>query len=462
VNATTDTPEQSLYFLNVRHSTLDWRVLGEICVCVIPAMVTLDFGVPLLGARYLAGSLFVLLAWHTLKRDRFGYMSLLVGAGPALSLLRSVFFYDSVLYFLIMGAVLWAYVARREAAFVWNDPIWRSLAFFCGLYWAISVLLRGTLNANVRALEFVFAAGAVCLLSHKRSALATGLIGTGISATAYAIAMLPYGTRLGEGELDNGQTIGNPVLMGLPSALLVLLALTDRGRYLLLESKATARMIVCLVVAQWLILSGSRGSWLITIAGLLLIFAYNKASRKSVLAIIAVGCIATVLVLSTSRGSKVTKVFDKTVDSNRSLANRTSGRSSMWEALPEIFAASPVWGWGPGSAADVDYIFTHRHLIFHSLYEQIIAECGLLGFIPLMAIIFFLLHRAIVHLRRYGEITPLVGIVGFMLIGVSVTAFDFVSGVFFGLALMAREPNPRFVAREMMLTPAEEEEAIPV
>jgi O-antigen ligase len=462
VNATTETPERSLYFLNVRQSTLDWTVFAQICVCVVPAMASLDFSSPLVGARYLAGSLFVFLGYHVLKRDRYRFMSLLVGVGPALSLLRGVFFYDSVLAFLATGVGLWIFVARKEVQFVWEDPIWRSLAFFCLLYWGISVLLRGTLNANLRALEFALAAAAVCLLANRRSYLATGLIGTGISATAYAIAMLPYGTRLGEGELDNGQTIGNPVLMGLPSALLVLLCLTDRGRYLLLESKATARLILCLVVAQWLILSGSRGSWLITIVGLLLVFAYNKSSRKTILAAIAVGCIATLLVLSTDRGSKVTTVFDKTVDSNRSLANRTSGRSSMWEALPQIFAASPVWGWGPGSAADVDYIFTHRHLIFHSLYEQIIAECGLLGFIPLMFIIGFLVRRAIVHLRRFGEITPLVGIVGFMLIGVSVTAFDFVSGVFFGLALMAREPNPRFVARKLMVTPMEEDEAIPV
>ena len=67
------------------------------------------------------------------------------------------------------------------------------------------------------------------------------------------------------------------------------------------------------------------------------------------------------------------------------------------------------------------------------------------------------------HYRKYGELTPLVGIVGFMIIGISVTAFDFISGVFLGLALIAREPTPRFVARELVVTPMEEidEEAEP-
>jgi hypothetical protein len=50
----------------------------------------------------------------------------------------------------------------------------------------------------------------------------------------------------------------------------------------------------------------------------------------------------------------------------------------------------------------------------------------------------------------------MVGIVGFMMIGVSVTAFDFISGVFLGLALIAREPTPRFVARELVVTHMEE------
>ena len=445
---------------NLRQGTLDRTVLAEICVCVIPAMVPIDFGRPLLGAQYLAGSLFVVLGYHFLKRDRYKYMSLLVGASPALSLMRGVFFYNSIFLFLLMGIILWTYCARKEVRFVSRDPIWASIAFFCTLYWVISVILKGNFGANLRALEFILACAGLCLLANRRSYLATGLIGTAISATAYAIAMLPYGVRLGEGELDNGQTIGNPVLLGVPTALLVLLALTDRGRFLLLESKTTARMILCLVIGQWLILSGSRGSWLVTIICLLIVLAYGETSRKAILIAIALGCIAAVFVLSTSQGEHITTVFTKTVDSNRSLANRTSGRSSMWEALPKVFAESPVWGWGPGMGGDADFAYTHRHLLFHALYAQIIAECGLVGFIPMVIILFATLRRAIGHYRRYGELVPVVGIVGFMLIGVSVTAFDFVSGVYLGLAFCTREPHPRFVAQPMMVTAMTQEEAL--
>jgi O-antigen ligase len=453
-----DFESQSMRQLGTRPVQFDWTVLGLLCVCVVPAMATLDFGAPLIGARYLAGSLLICLLYQAIKRDRYRYMALLIGAGPALSLLRGVFFYNSFFFFTSLGVVLWAVISWKDVKFLWDDHIWRSMAFLCVLYWAISVALKGTFVANIRAIEFILTAGAICLLSTRRSYLATALLGIAASSTAYAIAMLPYGVRLGEGELDNGQTIGNPALMGIPSALIVLLALTDRGRYLLLENKIVARAIVCLVIAQWLILSGSRGSWLITLTCLAIVFTLSPPSRKGIVALIALGCIATLAVLTTDRGEKITNVFDKTMDSNRSLANRTSGRSSMWEALPEIFAESPVWGWGPGSGADVDYLFTHRHLIFHSLYEQIIVECGMLGFLPMMATIFFTLFRAIRHYRRYGEVTPLIGIVGFMIIGVSVTAFDFVSGTYLGLALMSRESNTRFVTRRMRVIPVEHEE----
>jgi len=318
-------------------------------------------------------------------------------------------------------------------------------------------VLVGNLVANLRAMELVLATAAICLLSNRRSYLATAFVGMSIAISAYAIAMLPYGMRLGEGVLDNGYEFGNPILLGLPSALVVLLILSDRGRYFLLEKNNLGRMIVCLVAGQWLVLSGSRGSWLIAIGGLALIFAFSARSRKTILVAIGVGCLATLLALSTERGQKATDVFTRTVDADRTLNNRTSGRSSQWEALPQIFAGSPIWGYGPGSGKDIDYIYTHRHLLLHSFYLDIIVETGLMGFIPVMCVLGLVIHRAIIHLRRFGEVTPLVGVLGFMLIGMSITAFDCVSGIYLGIGFMALERSPRFVAQEYLVVTREQE-----
>lgn len=442
------------YAVRVRASKLDWFLIAQVCVCVIPAMATIDVGRPALGARYLSGALFLFLGYYGLKGDRYRFLALLLAAEPALALMRGLFFYDEVPFFLLAGMALWASVAWDELKFVWQDPIWKSLTLLCVAYWLMSTFARENWHSNLRAVELFLGSGAVCLVSKRRSCLATAMVGMAISVSAYAIAMLPYGIRLGEGELDNGMTIGNPVSLGVPAALIVLIALADRGRLLLMENNVLGKMIVCLSAAEWLVLSGSRGSWAVTLVCLILVFLFNKASRKPLLIALFVGCLATVAVLSTGRGDKITNVFSKTVDSNRTWANRTSGRSSMWAALPSIFETSPIWGWGPGTSGDVDFVYTHRHLELHSLYLQVIAETGLLGLIPLFVLLGALLRRAIGHLRHYGEVMPLVGIVGFMFIGVSVTALDFISGIYLGLAFMAREANPRFSAFQVWQAPA--------
>src|SRR5262249_10536724 len=109
---------------------------------------------------------------------------------------------------------------------------------------------------------------------------------------------------------------------------------------------------------------------------------------------------------------------------------------------------------------DVVWLYTGRHLLWHSLYLQVIAETGLLGAIPLFTILGLLLHRGVQHLRRYGEIAPLLGVIGFMSLGLSVSAFDAGSGVFLGLAFITNSPVRRLVARQRFAAvPVLEEDA---
>jgi O-antigen ligase len=451
-----------MFASRVRAKGLDWTIVTQICICVIPSMVTIDLSLPRLGGEYLIGTLTMFLGYYAATHDRYRFLSLLFGCAPALALMRGEFFYNSIIFFVLLGFVLCAFDSWNEVLFVWNDPIWRWLAILCTFYWFLTFLFTGYWANNVRMIEFALASGAFCVLSNRRSHLATAFLGMFISVSAYAIAMLPYGVRLGEGDLDSGETIGNPILIGVPSALIVLLALSDRGRYLLLESNLRGRLILCLIAAQWLILSTSRGSWLIASCCLVLVFVFNKQSRKPLLlALIVAGIIGTV-VLSTGRGAKSQGFFDKTFDSNRTLANRTNGRSRMWEAVPAIFAVSPIWGWGPGSGRDVDYLYTHRHLLFHSLYLQVIVETGLLGTIPLFLIIGAAVARAVRHLRRFGEVVPLTGIVAFILLGLSVSAFDISAGIFFGMALMTRELRPRLTGRRILAQTTEENQLLTV
>src|SRR5271163_422940 len=108
MNATSEISPHFLTATNVRVSKFDRGIIAQVCVCVIPAMATIDLGNPLLGARYLVASLLVFLGYHGLRKDRYRFVALLLGAAPALSLMRGLFFYDSIIFFLIVGLIVWS------------------------------------------------------------------------------------------------------------------------------------------------------------------------------------------------------------------------------------------------------------------------------------------------------------------------------------------------------------------
>ena len=434
----------------VRNARLHWQVIVQLAICVVPALGSVGFGHLMLGARYMVGSLFVFLGYHFVKRNSYEYLALAVASLPALGLLRGVFFYYSIIIFLGGGLLLWVAVASEEVRFVWGDLTWRCLVFLSLLYWWTSILYTGDFTSNIRLLDYVLSSTAIYLLASRRSWLATALVGLGLSASVLAVSLLPYGDRLGAADIDSVH-VGNPILMGVPSAMVVLLALADNGRWLLLEKYPFGRASLALLSGEWLVLSGSRGSWAITAFCLILLLFFSKIGWKVLLGFVAVLSLATVLVLLSSRGAKIQTIFEKSVDSNRTLKTRTSFRSVQWAAMPHVFAVSPIWGWGPGSGKDVAFLYTGRHLAWHALYLQVIGETGLLGFMALLGILISLVHRAVAHLRRCGEITPLIGIAAYMILGLSVSGFDAFSGIFLGLALIAREQAPRLMSRNVLV-----------
>lgn len=444
--------------LTARQATLHWQLLGGLGICVVPAMTALFMGHLMFGARYLAISVFLLLGYFLARGDKYEYLALAIAAVPALSFFREVFFYFSIAVFFGGGLLLWACVDREEITFIWKDLTWRCLFFLGVLYWWLSMLHTGDYSSNTRLLDYILTATAVYLLAERRSWLATALVGLGISSSLLATALLPYGDRLGAGEIDS-MHVGNPILMGVPSAMILLLALADKGRLLMLEEHPFGRMCLALASGIWLVLSGSRGSWTITLICLVLLLLFNKYGRKALLGFLVVISLATALVLLSNRGVGIQTVFEKTVDSDRSLKNRTSFRSVQWSVMPEVFMVSPIWGWGPGSGKAVAFLYTGRHLAWHALYLQVIGETGLIGLTTLLWILILLIRRGVRHLKEWGEITPLIGVVAYMALGLSVSGFDAFSGILLGLAFMARERYPRLKSLDFVAVPGLSEEA---
>jgi len=74
---------------------------------------------------------------------------------------------------------------------------------------------------------------------------------------------------------------------------------------------------------------------------------------------------------------------------------------------------------------------------WHSLYLQVGVETGIIGLIGLTFLLASLLFRGFTHWRIHDSSAPLIGIIGFMVIGLSVSALDAVSGMFLGVGFLS-------------------------
>ena len=429
-------------------------LLGQLGLCVLPAMAAVFVAHPLLGAQYTLGSLLAVLGYHVVRRDRFAFGCIVLGSLPVLNLMRGLFFYYGIIALFGGCCLMWMALSPERLVHLWRDQAWRWMTVGLFVFWWISMLLTGSYASNLRSFEVILSSACVVLVAERRSYLATGLVGMAMSAAALGFGLLPYGDRLGQGVV--GETsIGNPILLGMPCAFLVVISLADSGRWMLAERRIFLRILICLTMAELLILSGSRGSWIASLTGLTALVLFSRKDRKTLMiALVFVAAVA-MLWLSTNRGQKIATQFEKTVDSDRSFANRTSGRSVQWSVIPKVFAESPIWGWGPGSGKDVAAIYTGRHLGWHALYLQMIGETGLIGTSLLLVFLGSLVLRGFRHWKRSQEIAPLASILTYLVVGASVSGLDAISGVFIGLALLGGDAVPRMVLAQARLVPLE-------
>lgn len=427
---------------------LDRMVIAQVALCILPAMGLLYLGNPLAADKWLHIVLLLMLTRYLLLRNRQGFVSLTISAAPALMLLRGLSFnYNLLLAILGLGLILWLIVSAKEFSQIWRDLTCRWLFFLGGFYWLLSFLWTGEYYVNLRVLELVFSAASVYLLAKHREYLATALIGISISALSVGLALLPHGSRLGASYVE-GYVLGNPISVGIPLALVFLLTIADDGKWLLLEDQRVWRLALGLACGALLVVSTSRGSLAIVVANMaVLMLIGGKRQRAMLIAMLGLLTLVIVLLLGTSKGDYIAQFYEKTFSSDRSMAQRSSGRSDQWYLFPRVWQDSPVWGYGPGSGnavyaqysleADEKLHSAGKELAWHTLYLQVGVEAGTIGIMGLTLLLVPLLVRGLTHSRLSGETTPLIGILGFMVIGLSVSGTDVASGIFLGLGFLS-------------------------
>jgi O-antigen ligase len=116
-----------------------------------------------------------------------------------------------------------------------------------------------------------------------------------------------------------------------------------RGRFQL------ALLGLALMNAGWVFLSGSRGALLVTIFCMLYLLGQIRSATQRV-SIIALGVIVGIIMTSqfADLEENSLKRLERLFDSDRSIENRTSGRSDLAKAGFDMFVENPLLGVGTG------------------------------------------------------------------------------------------------------------------
>jgi hypothetical protein len=268
-------------------ASFDKATLGKIAFAVGPAMVAVAIGQPAAGAVYLLTVLFVCLVYHFITRTPQAASAVVIGTLPVWMLLRNYFYYSSVELVLALCVFAWMEGGMSDFKAVWKDRLVQGMFAMFAIYWALAFLLTGDYSSEMRVFELFFSALNVYLLGKHRRWLGTAFFGVAVSVVAIGFGLLPYGDRLGMAEVG-GSRLGNPISFGIPAALVLLLSLADGGRWLMLRERPKFRLALQTVVGVLLVLSTSRGSWLVLIFGAGIILMTDRSQRKSLLTSIAV------------------------------------------------------------------------------------------------------------------------------------------------------------------------------
>ncbi len=426
--------------------SLDKGLLYEVLALLVPAWAIVASGRPSAAAVWYYGLLAVFFLWHWVHKQPHRVSGLLLATLPAMGVFRNYFFYNSPQVFYLFALLLWAEFRRNEVRQMLRDRLVMGLIGFSVLYWWLSFLITTDYSANLRALELSLSIAGITLLYSEQSTFRTALLGVGLGILLQGGSLMGYGERLGFATVG-GDLIGNPISFGVPAALLFLLSIAGNGRWILLKDSPLWRGLLVGLSGMALLLSTSRGSWLMAIAGLIVIFAFDRKQRPALILYMLGLLLVAAVFTQTEQGSTLSWYLEKTFGGDVTMAKRTTGRAEQWEAFPAILADSPLWGHGPGMARHVAAEYAGRYLALHSLYLQLGAELGFLGLLLLTVFAGFALRRAWYYAREFNEPVPLLGAVAYFTVALSVPAIDGATGMFLGLALLRMRRTVYRVAR---------------
>ena len=413
-------------------------------------------------------SFFLKISLHIYKKEYLECGGLIVGSIPFISIFRQFVFYNiPTALFLSIWVFYFLFDARNLRGIRYSSPLKYGFVLVA-VYYVCSYVNTGSWIANIRIFEWLLSAGLVFVVSQnlgvfKESCMSFVISSIGIASGMLILMIRGESMRLGvvspfyvsvpwEGGIGT-----NPVQFGLTLALCLALLNVDRGIWTNFFNYKVQRKLIYLVIPL-LLLSTSRVGWLVGFF-VVLFLVYKSGKNLRTVFFIIVLCVVSFLVFeqNTMRQS-FNNAFESTVSDDITLGQRTSGRSDQW-IMAWKFGQESVWnlffGIGIGESEAYFPIVAKKYgflspasrlesHVWHALPLKLFIEGGLF----LLSIYFIYMFKVLILIYRwtirYRLYLPMVSFVGYLLLTLTITGFDMISGVYWGIALVATSLDKRF------------------
>jgi O-antigen ligase len=291
------------------------------------------------------------------------------------------------------GREIWLEVGLPPAATINRSATWIEIVKLCGL-------------------ACVFALGALGSISRSRGRAFVELI-VGIGA-AYALVALALFFAGFQSRIDDRLTGGflsansGATLFGVLAVLCVSVLLRSWRRFRSNPTRrASTRFFFCCVAlvlfAACLALTASRMGAASTLVAVATLLAWETVSSKSRLASLIAAGLVTVMIAALFVVGLGNTLLSRMDALNTDAVNRAAIFGAHWQA----FLKSPLMGYGLGSFTDVNnYVMTPDNYgalwsirAAHNVFIQWLEEAGLLGALPMFALIAFVIWTGVTRLR---------------------------------------------------------------
>lgn len=318
-------------------------------------------------------------------------------------------------------------------------------------YYLFSFLFSGRYNANLRAVDFILAAGLVPVIFPYRSIFKSMFFYMGIIAVVFALIIGYYGGRYLNPDLLSETEIGggNPISYGIPVSLFLSM-IFFAPKYILPVKvfRINFFLLILIVLASIaLIVTTSRGAILSFLISFSAIFFLKKSIVRKIkyLSLTVISLMAYNIASTYFPEFQVAEEFivGRAKDENMDVNKYSHNRVLMWDmVISELKKGNYIFiGAGPGKQMDEFGLIASRQGVsgkfnmnyaFHALPLQLTIELGLMLTVLFYLILFVLIFKIIYKFRNSDFILPIIGVVFWIGITMSVTGLDLLNGMAMG------------------------------